>query len=304
MGAWALLVMAAGVGSRFGGLKQLEPVGPSGERLLDYSVYDALRAGAGRVVVVLRREMEEGFHALLGQRWASRAEVVYAFQDLDDVPAGFAGPPGRSKPWGTGHAVLAARRAVTGPFAVINADDFYGTEGLALLANFFATARSAVQGSHALVAYRLGNTLSDHGSVSRGVCRLDGEGRLAGIDERLGVRRREDGSIWAEGGDPPLPLDPDAPVSMNLWGFGPDLFGHLEERFAAFLAERGQDPTAEFYLPTAVTDLIDAGLATVEVFTTSSRWFGLTHRQDTVAVRRHLEELGERGIYPPRLWPV
>lgn len=304
MGAWELLVMAAGVGSRFGGLKQLEPVGPSGERLLDYSVYDAVRAGAGRVVVVLRREMEEEFHALLGQRWASLAEVAYAFQDLDDVPAGFAVPPGRSKPWGTGHAVLAARRAVTGPFAVINADDFYGAEGFALLAGFFSPARSAGQGSHALVAYRLGNTLSDHGSVSRGVCRLDGEGRLAGIDERLGVRRRKDGSIWAEGSTPPLPLEPNAPVSMNLWGFGPDLFGHLEERFAAFLAERGQDSAAEFYLPTAMTDLIQAGLATVEVFTTSSSWFGLTHRQDTAAVRRHLGELVERGVYPSCLWPV
>ncbi|MEP0775326.1 MAG: NTP transferase domain-containing protein [Acidobacteriota bacterium] len=302
MGAWELVVMAAGVGSRFGGLKQLEPVGPSGERLLDYSVYDAVRAGAGRVVVVLRREMEEEFHALLGRRWASLAEVAYAFQNLKDVPAGFAVPTGRSKPWGTGHAVLAARRAVTGPFAVINADDFYGAEGFALLAGFFSAPGSSEQGRHALVAYRLGNTLSDHGSVSRGVCRLDGEGRLAGIDERLGVRRREDGSIWAEGCAPPLPLDPNAPVSMNLWGFGADVLGHLEERFAAFLVQQGQDPAGEFYLPTAVTDLIAAGLATVEVLTTSSSWFGLTHREDTAAVRRHLAQLVEGGAYPPRLW--
>lgn len=303
MSGWELVVMAAGVGSRFGGLKQLEAVGPAGERLLDYSVFDAARAGAGRVVVVLRREMQGEFHALLGRRWASHLDVGYAFQELQDVPAGFVVPARRRKPWGTGHAVLAARRAVRRPFVVVNADDFYGAEGFALLAGFFARGDAGARGRYAMVAYRLVNTLSEHGAVSRGVCRLDEEGRLAGIDERLGVRRRDDGSIWAEDGPAPLELDPGAPVSMNLWGFGLDVFALLEERFAAFLDTQGQDFEGEFYLPTAVTDLIHKGLTTVEVFTTSSSWFGLTHREDTAAVRCHLEELGERGGYPPRLWP-
>lgn len=294
--------MAAGIGSRFGGLKQLEPVGPAGEALLDYSVFDAVRAGAERVVVVLRREMEAEFHAHLGRRWARRLEVVYAFQELTDVPAEVAVPAGRSKPWGTGHAVLAARRAVRASFVIINADDFYGAEGFALLAAFFAGASPVDQGRYALVAYRLANTLSQHGAVSRGVCRLDGATALAGIDERERVSRRSDGSVWAEGGESPLRLDPGAPVSMNLWGFSRDVFAHLQERFAAFLARQGGESGAEFYLPAAITALIQRKVATVQVLQTSSSWFGLTHRQDTAAVRRHLQELVVQGAYPPRLW--
>ncbi len=303
MRRWELVVMAAGVGSRFGGLKQLEPVGPHGEALLDYSVFDALRAGAQRVVVVLRRELEAEFHARLGRRWASQVEVAYAFQELTDVPPGATVSAGRSKPWGTGHAVLAARRAVGCPFVVINADDFYGAEGFALLAAFFTDAPPGAHGRYALVAYRLGRTLSEHGAVSRGVCRLDDTGRLAGIDEREGVVRRADGSLWSEDPKDPLQLSPDDLVSMNLWGFGADVFGHLEQRFAGFLRERGGEPGAEFYLPAAITALIADKLCTVQVLPTAAPWFGLTHREDVTAVRRHLHDLLTQGAYPPRLWP-
>lgn len=302
MGRWELVVMAAGVGSRFGGLKQLEPVGPGGEALLDYSVFDAVRAGAQRVVVVLRREMEAEFHERLGRRWASRVEVNFAFQELDDVPPGACVPAGRSKPWGTGHAVLAARRSVRAPLVVINADDFYGADGFGLLAAFLAGGSPAAPGRYALVAYRLAHTLSEHGAVSRGVCRVDGAGRLAGIDERERVARRRDGSLWSDGPGEPLELSPAALVSMNLWGFGQDVFAHLEERFAAFLGELGGKAGAEFYLPAAVTALIEAGLATVTVLPTPSPWFGLTHREDAAPVRRHLQELVVQGAYPPRLW--
>jgi len=303
MGRWELVVMAAGVGSRFGGLKQLEPVGPHGEALLDYSVFDALRAGARRVVVVLRREMEGEFHARLGRRWARRVEVEYAFQELTDVPPDVTVPAGRSKPWGTGHAVLAARRVVRAPCVVINADDFYGAEAFALLAAFLADARPGTQGRYALVAYRLARTLSEHGPVSRGVCRVDGAGQLAGIDEREKVTRRADGSLWSEGPGEPVQLSPDALVSMNLWGFGEDVFAHLGERFAAFLRERGGEEGAEFFLPAAISALIEAKLCTVQVLPTSARWFGLTHREDVAAVRRHLHDLLAQGAYPPGLWP-
>ena len=303
MGRWELVVMAAGGGSRFGGLKQLEPVGPHGETLLDYSVFDGVRAGAQRVVVVLRREMEAEFHARLGCRWASRVEVAYALQEVTDVPPGATVPAGRSKPWGTGHAVLAARRWVNGPFVVINADDFYGAEGFALLAGFFGDAPPGTPGRFALVAYRLAQTLSEHGPVSRGVCRVDDGGRLVAIDEREGVARRTDGSLWSHGPGDPQPLSPDALVSMNLWGFGADLFGHLEQRFADFLRERGGEPGAEFYLPAAITALIADKLCTVQVLPTSALWFGLTHREDVPSVRRHLHNLLAQGAYPPRLWP-
>lgn len=301
MEQWDLVVMAGGVGSRFGGLKQLEPVGPGGETLLDYSVFDALRAGAQRVVVVLRPETQAEFHERLGRRWAEQVQVDYAWQELDDVPPGAVVPTGRSTPWGTGHALLAARRAVRGPFVVINADDFYGAHGLALAAGFLATS-PATPGRYALVAYRLAQTLSEHGAVSRGVCRLDGTGHLAGIDERKGVARASDGSLWSQGSEQPVPLAEDALVSMNLWALREDVFAHLEERFAAFLATGGSEEGAEFYLPAAITALIEAGLATVTVLPTPSPWFGLTHRADVASARRHLLRLVEEGAYPSRLW--
>lgn len=297
-----LVVMAAGVGSRFGGLKQLEPVGPGGETLLDYAVFDAVRAGVDRVVVVVRRETAAEFDARLGRRWARRMEVAYAFQELTDLPAGARASAERSKPWGTGHAVLAARRAVRAPFLVINADDFYGAEGFALLTAFLSRPGGGAPGRYALVAFRLGNTLSEHGAVSRGVCRLDSSGQLVGIDEREQVVREADGSVWSRATAPPQRLDPDVPVSMNLWGFQPDLFAHLEECFAGFLAERGQEKDAEFFLPAAITQLIDTGQVSVQVLTTSATWFGLTHRGDAAQVRWHLADLSSRGVYPPQLW--
>jgi len=240
-----LLVMAAGVGSRFGGLKQLEPVGPGGEKLLDYSIFDALRAGVERVIFVIRRDMETDFHALVGSRFAGRAEVVYAHQELADVPSWFTVPAGRARPWGTAHAILAARVAVRAPFMVINADDFYGAAGYAQMARFLREPAVTPPARWAMVGYRLANTLSEHGTVSRGVCAAGPDGLLRDIVERTALAPCDGGAreTGPDGDDRRYPGD--TPVSMNFWGFTPDIFPHLATRFDRFLRERGGEPKSE-----------------------------------------------------------
>ncbi|MHB8079162.1 MAG: nucleotidyltransferase family protein, partial [Candidatus Krumholzibacteriia bacterium] len=252
-----LLVMAAGVGSRFGGLKQLEPVGPGGEKLLDYSIFDALRAGVERVVFVIRRDLEADFHALVGARFAGRVEVVYAHQELDDVPSWFAVPAGRAKPWGTAHAILAARDAMRAPFMVINADDFYGAAGYAQMARFLREPAATPPERWAMVAYRLANTLSAHGTVSRGVCTAGPDGLLRDIVERTALVPDDGGAreTGPDGGDRRYPGD--TPVSMNFWGFTPAIFPHLAARFERFLRARGGEPKAELYIPAVVKELMD-----------------------------------------------
>ena len=297
-----LLVMAAGVGSRFGGLKQLEPVGPGGEKLIDYSIFDALRAGVERVVFVIRREMEADLHALVGARFTGRAEVVYAHQELDDLPAGFVAPAGRVKPWGTAHAILAARRAVRAPFLVINADDFYGAAAYAVAAGFLRAPAAAPPEHWAMVGYHLANTLSAHGTVSRGVCAVGAGGLLRDIVERTALAPCDGGAreTGPDGADRRYPGE--TPVSMNFWAFTPALFPHLEERLARFLEAKGQDLKSEFYIPAAVKELMDDGLATVRVLNSPDPWFGLTYREDRDAVAARLRALVARGDYPPQLW--
>jgi hypothetical protein len=294
--------MAAGIGARFGGLKQLEPVGPNREVLLDYAVFDAMRAGVERIIVVLRRELEREFHDTLGRRYARRAEIVYAYQELADVPPGCAVPAGRVKPWGTGHAVLAARAAVKAPFIVINADDWYGPEGFALLCAFLARPAATPPERYAMVGYRLRNTISAHGSVARGVCATDAGGFLVGIREHERIERRHDGALVNRSADgSESVLDGDELVSMNLWGFRPALMPQLEARWRTFFAARGAEPGAEFYLPAAISGMIADGTATVQVLPTSSPWFGLTHRDDATGVRERLRVLVADGTYPARL---
>jgi UTP-glucose-1-phosphate uridylyltransferase len=270
-----LVVLAAGMGSRYGGLKQLEPVGPSGEIILDYSVSDAIKAGFNKVVFVIRRGMLELFQDVVGSRYEGLMAVEYAFQELEPLPGGRVSPPGREKPWGTGHAVLASRSVVRGPFAVINADDYYGPSGFVELAAFLQSATSS---QYAMVGYRLDQTLSDNGSVSRGICRTDNHGYLIDITERTAISRTA-GAIMAEG-NPPIQLDGSEPTSMNFWGFMPDLFDHLERLFDEFLEERGNHPKAEFYLPAAVSSLIGTGDAKVRLLSSSDPWFGLTYPED------------------------
>lgn len=298
----ALIVMAAGMGSRFGGPKQMAGVGPSGEAPLEYSVHDALRSGFGKVVFVIRREMEGDFRERVGRRIEPIADVRYAFQSLDDLPEGTAAPPGRQKPWGTGHAVLCCRDAVKENFAAVNADDFYGRESFEKLGGFLRGARdeSGVL-AQAMVGFRVGNTLSPHGPVARGVCSVSPEGELLGVVERTRIQETE-GRIAYEEGGAWHPLPPDTVVSMNMWGFTPAVMGELEALFRAFLAGPGRDPKAEFYLPEAVGALVRQGRARVRVLPTSETWFGVTYREDLPLYQAAVRERVARGEYPESLW--
>jgi len=292
----ALLVLAAGLGSRYGGLKQIEAVGPSGETLLDYAVYDAWRAGFRRMVFVIRRDFEAAFREKVGGRYLGRMEVDYVFQSLDILPAGLVPPAGREKPWGTGHAVWCAREAVREPFAAINADDFYGADAFARLASFLETASNAPAAprSFAMIGYRLSATLSEAGTVSRGICDVGSDGLLTRISERTGIARTDVGHGAALGGD--------ERVSMNCWGFTPALFAPLDAGFRDFLHAHGNDPKTEFYLPTAVSTMIANGQATVRLLPTSGEWFGVTHRDDKARVQAALAALVAAGSYPATLF--
>ncbi len=294
-----MLVMAAGLGSRYGGLKQIDPVGRAGETLLDYSLFDARRSGFGRIVFVIRRDIEAAFREAVGRRYEERADVAYVYQALEDLPRGFAVSAGREKPWGTGQAVLAGEAAVDGPFAVVNADDFYGRASFVALHAFLVAGPPS--DLHALVAFRLDRTLSSHGPVARGLCDVGAEGLLRAIEEVTGLERAGGGvRAPSKGGDSTFAGN--EPVSLNIWGFGPSIFALLRERFAAFLEERGRDPKAEFYLPDAVGQLIRAGQARVLVLETTSPWFGMTHREDARAVAESLRALVAAGEYPDPLW--
>jgi len=297
--------MAAGMGSRFGGLKQLSPVGPCGEHLMDYSVYDALRAGFGKVVFVIKRETEQAFREAYGRKLEHAADVRYAFQDIDDVPGGANVPAGRVKPWGTAHAVLAARHDTHEPFAVINADDFYGALSFRTLGEFLAEPAplGATRHRYAMVGFALRNTLSEGGSVSRGVCRVSGDGKLAEITERTHIEQRGDVPCYTEDGHSFVPIDAGAVVSMNMWGFTPSIFAEAEREFAAFLTGKGRDSeTAEIYLPSVVDSLLRQTKAEVSVLNTSDRWWGLTNPRDLQAVTSAIAEMTAQGLYPHNLW--
>jgi hypothetical protein len=297
-----LVVMAAGMGSRFGGLKQLEPVGPNGERVMDYALYDAKRAGVDRVVFVIRNAFEREFHERVGSRYSQWMDVAYAFQELEQLPRGFAPPADRVKPWGTAHAILAAETAMKVPFLAINADDFYGRRAFETLTEFLTGTTEGATSSYAMVAFQMANTLSAFGTVARGICEVGPEGLLKAVEEHTGLERvgeeiqerAMDGSMRRYSGR--------EPVSMNFWGFRPSIFDHLKERFARFLAAQGQDSKAEFYIPTAVDELIREGCATVRVLETPDRWFGVTYREDTHSVVGRIQELIQAGEYPQSLW--
>ena len=296
-----LLVLAAGMGSRYGGLKQIDPMGPNGETVLDYSVFDALRAGFGKVVFVIREDFAQAFREGIGARFADRIEVEYAFQKLDDLPAGFAVPADRAKPWGTAHAIRAARDLVAEPFAVVNADDFYGADAYARMAAWFGRSGAGPH-AYAMIGYPLRNTLSDHGSVNRGICRTDAAGLLTDVEEILSIRRDADGRVRGQRTDgSTLDLAEDAPSSMNFWGFTPAFFDQLEAEFAAFLAENAGSAKAECYIPTVVDRLIRRNAATCAVLETSATWFGVTYPDDKPHVVASIRALVDGGAYPSPL---
>ncbi len=297
-----LLVLAAGMGSRYGGLKQIDPMGPNGETVLDYSVHDAIRAGFGRVVFIIREDFAEAFRTGIGARFAGRIEVDYAFQRLNDLPAGFSVPEGREKPWGTAHAVRAARHAVTGHFAVINADDFYGRDAYRRAAAFFESLPVDSAGALAMVSYPLENTLSDHGRVNRGICGIDGRGFLTEVEEYLDIERESDGLVRGTALDGERRIVPAGSlVSMNFWAFGPTFFAQLEEGFTRFLRESGDQLKSECYIPTVVDHLIQDGHARCQVLKTTGSWFGVTYPADKPFVVESIRHLIAAGEYPAKL---
>lgn len=288
-----LLVMAAGMGSRYGGLKQIDAVGPNGETIIDYSVYDALRAGFGRLVFIIRRDIEAPFREAIGDKFEKRIAVDYVFQELDKLPPGFTVPSGRTKPWGTTHAILLSEEALHEPFAAINADDFYGRESFQVMADFLR----AGGGDYAMVGYTLRNTLSEHGSVSRGVCECDAQNYLRAVTELTKIEKHGRGAR-AEG----RTLSGDEPVSMNFWGFTPALFPQLRTQFEAFLRRGGQELKSESFIPTSVNELVARGAARVKVLRTPSSWFGVTYKEDKPQVTASIRQLIARGDYPDKLW--
>ena len=293
----ALLILAAGMGSRYGGLKQIDPVGPAGETIIDYSIFDALRAGFGKLVFVIRRDFEQAFKEIVGARFEKRVPVEYVYQELDRLPPGFSVPAGRTKPWGTTHAILMAEDAVREPFAAINADDFYGAQAYRLLAEHLTSGTA----DYAMVGFILRNTLSEHGAVARGVSRVDGNHFLKSVVEMMKIER-DGGGAKNTGADGKITkLTGDEAVSMNFWGFTPAVFGQLRARFTAFLKKSGQEEKSECYIPTTVNELVTAGLAKVKVLRTNDSWFGVTYREDRPRVVESIRRLIARGDYPEKL---
>ncbi len=295
-----LFVLAAGMGSRYGGLKQLDGLGPNGETIMDYSIFDAIRAGFGKVVFVIRKDFEQDFRKIVLSKYENHIPTEVVFQSVDDLPAGFTCPPDRTKPWGTNHAVMMGKEAIHEPFAVINADDFYGRDGFRVLGEWLSKADG--EGKYCMVGYRIGNTLSESGTVSRGICQTDANGYLTGVVERTDVAR-VDGAITFTGDDgKPAHTADTTPVSMNMWGFTPDYFIHSEEYFRRFLKENIDKPKAEFFIPLVVNELIVNGKATVEVLDTTAKWFGVTYAADRQGVVDKINALIAAGEYPEKLW--
>ena len=295
-----LFVLAAGMGSRYGGLKQIDGLGPNGETIMDYSVFDALRAGFGKIVFVIRKDFADDFKRVVLAKYEGKVPCEICFQAIENVPEGYTYNPERTKPWGTNHAVLMGKDLIKEPFAVINADDFYGKESFEVLAKFLNEV-AGKQNQYCMVGYRVCNTLSEYGSVSRGVCETDAEGNLTNVVERTSIERKENGIFYTvDGVDYALPEN--APVSMNMWGFTPEYFGYVEEAFKTFLKERGQELKSEFYIPTLVNDLIVARKATCRVLDTTAKWFGVTYAEDRQMVVDKIAALTEAGVYPNPLF--
>ena len=292
-----LLVLAAGMGSRYGGLKQIEPVGPGGETIIDYSIFDAMRSGFGKLIFVIRQDIESAFREAIGARFEKRLPVEYVFQELDNLPPGFSVPPNRKKPWGTGQAILCAAKAIQEPFAAINGDDFYGANSFRVLAAHLSSGSS----DYAMVGFVLRNTLSEFGTVARGVCQAGPEGYLQSVTEITKIEREGDGAKYTDPTGAVQHLSGDEPVSMNMWGFTPGLFGHLQRQFIDFLERNGNEEKAEFYIPLAVNDLIRSQKERCKVLRTTDSWLGVTYREDRPRVAEGIRALIARGDYPSRL---
>ena len=296
-----LLVLAAGMGSRYGGLKQTDPVGPGSELIIDYSIYDAIKAGFGKVVFVIRSSFEQTFKEKYGGVYEKNTQVSYAYQELNGCVGSFIVPQQRQKPWGTGHAVLVARDVIEGPFAVINADDYYGPRAFKFMAKYLVETASS-ESQYCMTGFPLRNTVSDHGSVCRGICRVDEQMLLRNVSEYTGIERKGDGITSIDEHGKQQDLTGDEIVSMNMWGFKPSIFDFLQSQFDGFLKAYGNEPKSEFFIPAAVDSLLQDGLVKVKVLETGENWFGVTYRQDKIEAQQSIKKLIQNGIYPERLW--
>ena len=295
-----LFILAAGMGSRYGGLKQIDGLGPNGETIMDYSVYDAIHAGFGKIVFVIRKDFEADFRRVVVAKYDGKIPCEICFQSIDKVPAGYSYNPGRQKPWGTNHAVLMGAELIHEPFAVINADDYYGRESFKILADYLMSIEGT-KGKYCMVGYRVENTLSENGTVSRGICKTDANGLLTDVVERTSIIRKGDKIVYTEDGKD-YEIAEHTPVSMNMWGFTPEYFDYVLEGFKDFLSKRGQELKSEFYIPTLVNDLIVAGKATCKVLDTPSKWFGVTYSEDRPDVVAKFRALMDNGTYPAKMF--
>ena len=297
-----LLILAAGMGSRYGGMKQIDAFGPSGETITDYSIYDAIRAGFERFVFVISPKMEEDFKTNYIKKFPSHLKVDYVIQSLEKLPKGFKVPEDRQKPWGTAHAVLMAKDAINEPFAVINADDYYGRKSYKIMNHFLAQTSGEAPGNYCMVGFELQKTISKHGSVARGCCQVNEKGYLTGMVERTKIYLKDRVIVYEDEDGSVHPLDPQDTVSMNLFGFTPDFFAHAEEDFKGFLKQNEKNPTAEFYIPYVVNNLIADRKATMTVLQTPDSWFGVTYQDDKPRVLKAIRKLVDDGCYPESLW--
>ncbi|MBR4572753.1 MAG: nucleotidyltransferase [Prevotella sp.] len=303
-----LFLLAAGMGSRYGGLKQLDGLGPNGETIMDYSIYDAIQAGFGKIVWVIRKDFEEQFRSQILSKYEGKVQCELCFQALDALPEGFSVPEGRTKPWGTNHAILMGKDVVKEPFCVINCDDFYGRDSFMVMGKYLSSLADDAKGQYAMVGYRVGNTLSENGTVSRGVCSKDAQENLTTCIERTKIERQPDGSVAyrkdnKEDGEW-VTIDENTPVSMNVWGFTPDYFEYSEQMFRDFLSDPKnlENPKSEYFIPMAVNKLINDGTATCKVLDTTAKWFGVTYAEDRPATVARIQKLVDDGIYPDKLF--
>ncbi len=299
-----LLLLAAGMGSRYGGLKQLDGVGPNGETIMDYSIYDAIQSGFGKIVFVIRKDFEADFRSRVLSKYEDHIDSEVVFQSLDKLPEGFTVPADREKPWGTNHAVMMASEVIHEPFCAINCDDFYSRDAFQVMGRFLSELPSDAKGQYAMVGYRVGNTLSENGTVARGVCTTDDSGHLASIVERTQIERRDGVVCYKDENERWVAVADNTPVSMNFWGFTPDYFRYSEESFRRFLSQPSTltNPKAEFFIPMVVDQLITARTATVRVLDTTSRWFGVTYADDRPSTVAKIAQLVKAGVYPDKLF--
>lgn len=299
-----LVIMAAGMGSRYGGLKQIDPVDEQGNKIIDFSIYDAIRAGFSKVIFIIKKENEADFRTCIGDVVKNHIQVEYVFQDIHNIPEGFQVPEGRVKPWGTAHAILSLKGKIEGPFAVINADDYYGKEAFQVIFDYLSTHEDDEKYRYGMVGYELQNTLTDNGYVSRGICTADAQGYLTDIVERTHIEKRDRGAVFTEDGEVYTEISLTSIVSMNLWGFSQSIIGELDKAFRAFMQNEvpGNPLKAECYLPFVVDGLLKEDKATVRVLSSKERWFGVTYKEDKQFVVDSIADLKDKGVYPDKLW--